>query len=56
MKIARITVWQKTLPLVQPYRLSGGRLKFDALDSTFVRIDTDDGLFGWGEGLSLIHI
>ncbi len=55
MSIARITVWQKTLPLAQPYWLSGGRLKFEALDSTFVRIDTDDGLSGWGEGCPWGH-
>jgi hypothetical protein len=30
MKISRLTLWQKTLPLKQPYRLSGGRLKFDS--------------------------
>ncbi|MFT5115109.1 MAG: L-alanine-DL-glutamate epimerase-like enolase superfamily enzyme [Parasphingorhabdus sp.] len=50
MKITRITAWQKTLPLTHPYWLSGGRLKFEALDSTFVRIDTDEGVSGWGEG------
>jgi len=50
MKIVRLTVWQKTLPLTHPYWLSGGRLKFEALDSTFVRIDTASGLSGWGEG------
>ena len=50
MRIARITVWQKDLPLAEPYWLSGGRLKFEALDSTFLRIDTDEGLSGWGEG------
>lgn len=55
MKISRITVWQKTLPLKQPYWLSGGRLKFEALDSTFLRIDTDDGLCGWGEGCPWGH-
>ena len=55
MKIARITVWRKTLPLAKPYWLSGGRLKFEALDSTFVRIDTDDGLSGWGEGCPWGH-
>ena len=41
MKIARISVWQLTMPLSEPYWLSGGRLKFEQLDSTFVRIDTD---------------
>jgi len=50
MTIERITVWQKTLSLTEPYWLSGGRLKFEALDSTFVRIDTTAGISGWGEG------
>ena len=43
MKIERITVYQKDLPLAQPYWLSGGRLKFEVLDATFVKIETDDG-------------
>jgi L-alanine-DL-glutamate epimerase-like enolase superfamily enzyme len=55
MKIARIAVWQKTLALSQPYHLSGGRLAFEALDSTFVRIETDEGLAGWGEGCPWGH-
>ncbi len=50
MKIERITVWQLDLPLHKPYYLSGGRLRFDRLDSTLVRIDTDAGVSGWGEG------
>lgn len=50
MKIIKITVWQLDLPLTKPYWLSGGRLRFDTLDSTFVRIDTDEGVSGWGEG------
>ncbi len=49
MKITRVTAWQLDLPLTQPYFLSGGRLRFDRLDSTLVRIDTDEGLSGWGE-------
>ena len=55
MKIARITVWQMDLPLSKPYWLSGGRLKFETLDSTFVRIETDEGLAGWGEGCPWGH-
>lgn len=55
MKISRITVWQLDLPLIEPYYLSGGRLKFECLDSTFVRIDTDEGLSGWGEGCPWGH-
>jgi len=50
MKITKITVHQLDLPLKKPYFLSGGRLKFEKLDSTFVRIDTDAGIHGWGEG------
>ena len=50
MKISRIAVWQKTLSLAKPYWLSGGRLKFESLDSTFVRLEADEGLSGWGEG------
>jgi len=50
VKISGISVWQMTLPLLEPYRLSGGRLLVESLDSTFVRIDTDAGLSGWGEG------
>jgi len=50
MEITGITVYAVDLPLAKPYRLSGGRLYFECLDSTVVRIDTDDGLCGWGEG------
>ncbi|MDU8927225.1 mandelate racemase/muconate lactonizing enzyme family protein [Alisedimentitalea sp. MJ-SS2] len=55
MKITRITVFQRDLPLEHPYWLSGGRLKFEVLDATFVRIDTDEGLIGWGEGTPWGH-
>lgn len=50
MKITRISVYQSNLPLAHPYSLSGGRLHFDELDSTFVAIETDHGIRGWGEG------
>lgn len=50
MKITAISVWAVDLPLVRPYSLSGGRLRVDRLDSTIVRLDTDEGLVGWGEG------
>ncbi|MEM7318087.1 MAG: mandelate racemase/muconate lactonizing enzyme family protein [Pseudomonadota bacterium] len=55
MKISRISVYQIDLPLTEPYFLSGGRLRFDLLDSTFVRIDTDAGISGWGEGCPWGH-
>ena len=50
MKITGIRVYQVDLPLNEPYWLSGGRLKFEKLDSTIVAIDTDAGITGWGEG------
>jgi len=49
MRIVRVVVFRVCLPLEKPYRLSGGRLRFDRLDSTIVRLDTDSGLSGWGE-------
>lgn len=55
MKITRIQVWQLDLPLTEPYFLSGGRLKFENLDSTFVRVETDAGLHGWGEACPWGH-
>ncbi len=55
MKITRITVYQVDLPLEHPYWLSGGRLKFEVLDATLVKIDTDAGITGWGEGTPWGH-
>ncbi len=55
MKISRIAAYQIDLPLEEPYWLSGGRLKFETLDSTFVRVETDEGLVGWGEGCPWGH-
>jgi len=55
VKIVRVAIHALTLPLAKPYRLSGGRLSFEELDATFVRLDTDDGLTGWGEGTPWGH-
>ena len=55
MKITRISVWQRDLPLEEPYFLSGGRLRFDQLDTTFVRLETDAGVEGWGEACPWGH-
>ena len=55
MKIRRISVYRIDLPLKEPYCLAGGRLVTERLDSTFVRIDTDCGLEGWGEGCPWSH-
>ena len=50
IRIKSITLFQVNLPLHKPYRLSGGRLLFEILDATLVRIETNTGLIGWGEG------
>lgn len=55
MKITRLTVFQKNLPLKDPYWLSGGRLKFEVLDATFIKVETDTGVVGWGEGTPWGH-
>jgi L-alanine-DL-glutamate epimerase-like enolase superfamily enzyme len=55
VKITRISVYQLDLPLEHPYWLSGGRLKFECLDATYVKIETDAGLTGWGEGTPWGH-
>ena len=55
MKITSLTVYQSNLPLEHPYWLSGGRLKFEVLDATLVKLETDEGLIGWGEGTPWGH-
>lgn len=49
MKITRITAWQVDLPLHEGrYSWSGGK-SVSVFDSTVVRVDTDEGVGGWGE-------
>ncbi len=55
MKITAISVYQIDLPLEHPYWLSGGRLKFEVLDATLVKLETDAGINGWGEGTPWGH-
>lgn len=55
MKITKLTIYHVDLPLEHPYSLSGGRLKFEVLDATFVKMETDAGLTGWGEGTPWGH-
>lgn len=48
MKITRISAWKVELPIDHGgFRWSGGGLR--AFDSTVVRIETDEGITGWGE-------
>ncbi|MEQ8442148.1 MAG: mandelate racemase/muconate lactonizing enzyme family protein [Alphaproteobacteria bacterium] len=55
MRIRRISVFHRTAPLTRPYKLSGGRLRFEELDCTFVKVEADNGLVGWGEGTPWGH-
>ncbi len=49
MKIDRLTAWRVELPLREGrYAWSGGK-SVEVFDSTLVRLDTDQGLSGWGE-------
>lgn len=48
MKIKRISAYGLYLPLAEVQYLSKGR-RFEGFDSTFIRIDTDEGITGWGE-------
>jgi L-alanine-DL-glutamate epimerase-like enolase superfamily enzyme len=48
MKIRSIALYGLELPLATPQHLSRGR-KFELFHSTFVRIDTTEGITGWGE-------
>ncbi len=49
MKIRNIRAYQVDLPLHEgSYNWSGGK-SVQVFDSTIVRVETDDGLVGWGE-------
>lgn len=49
MKITGITAYRVDLPLKEgSYHWSGGK-SVSVFDSTIVRLDTDEGLVGWGE-------
>lgn len=55
MKIVQISVYAQKVTLNRPYKLSGGRLIFDVLDSTFLSIETACGLTGWAEACPWGH-
>ena len=49
MKIARISAYRVDLPLHEgSYKWSGGK-SVQVFDSTVVRVETDEGIVGWGE-------
>jgi L-alanine-DL-glutamate epimerase-like enolase superfamily enzyme len=49
MKIVRVKAYQVDLPLHEgSYKWSGGK-SVEVFDSTVVRIETDEGVIGYGE-------
>jgi muconate cycloisomerase len=50
MKITRITPFATALPLRRPMKTGGEEMT--KVENIFVRIDTDEGLIGWGEASS----
>ena len=50
MKVTRITPFATALPLRRPMKTGGEEIA--AVENIFVRIDTDEGLIGWGEASS----
>jgi L-alanine-DL-glutamate epimerase-like enolase superfamily enzyme len=49
MRITRLTAHALELPIRgEGYRISGGRL-YHAIHSTILRVETDEGVTGWGE-------
>ena len=50
MKITRITPFATALPLRRPMKTGGEEMT--KVENIFVRIDTDEGLTGWGEASS----
>ena len=47
MKVTKIEAMHVTIPMTSPFR-KAGRVQHDA-DNALVRIETDDGIVGWGE-------
>lgn len=54
MKIARITAWEVPLTSHETYYMAAGKT-CDTTLSVILRLDTDTGLFGWGEVCPIPH-
>ena len=48
MRIVKVTVYKADIPLVAPFRIALGVT--EVAENFFVRIETDEGIHGWGEG------
>lgn len=54
MKITSVTLWVIPLTSHETYYMAGGKT-CDTVDSVMLRIDTDEGLVGWGEVCPIPH-
>ena len=54
MKITRITLWKTPLKSHVTYTMAEGKV-CDLVDSIILRLDTDEGISGWGEVLPIPH-
>ena len=54
MNIIRLTVWQVPLTSHIAYNMSDGKI-CDTVATTVLRLDADNGLFGWGEVCPIPH-
>ena len=54
MKITRITLWQVPLTSHETYYMAAGKT-CDTTPTTILRLDTDDGIAGWGEVCPIPH-
>lgn len=53
MKITRVDSILAKLPFAPQSAGSGGRMQLQTMDTLFIRVETDDGMIGWGEGFGL---
>jgi len=54
MKITRISIWHVELTSHKTYYMADGKT-CDAVESVVVRLDTDEGISGWGEHCPIPH-
>lgn len=54
MKITRVSLWNVPLTSHEDYHMAGGKSCLTT-ESVVVRIDTDNGLTGWGENCPIPH-
>ena len=54
MKVARLTLWEVALTSHVAYHMAGGK-GCDTVTTVVLRIDTDEGVSGWGEVCPIPH-